>query len=126
MRGFTGRSHTEDSKARIGAAMRKLGHKPPPQGGKPLSKAHRAKLRGAKLGVSKTAEHRARIGEGLRRWNAAAEPWQKRRGFRKFLSDEEARDYALLRHRHHYGEAEALRAIGRTDLVEGMAGKRDD
>lgn len=118
MSGFSGRTHSEASKARIAAAMLEQGRHPPSQKGKPLTEPHREKLRGAKLGVPKTAEHRARIAEGLRRyWDARPEAWQRRRGIRRFLSDEEAADLNLLRARLGYSEEEALRAIGRPDLI---------
>lgn len=73
--------------------------------------------RGAPRGVPKSAEHKARIAEGVRRWNAGAESWQKRRGWRKYLSDEEAADLTLLRSRLGYSLAEALAAIKRGDLI---------
>ena len=72
---------------------------------------------GAPRGVAKTPEHRAKIAAAIRRRNASLEPWQKRRGFRRLLSDEEAEDYRHLRWRHHYTEAEALVPVGREDLV---------
>lgn len=72
---------------------------------------------GAPRGVAKTPEHRAKIAAAIRRRNASLEPWQKRRGFRRFMSDEEAEDYRHLRWRHHYTESEALVAVGREDLV---------
>lgn len=83
----------------------------------PLSTERAAKRVGAPRGVPKSAEHKARIAAGVRRWNASLEPWQRRRGFRKFLSDEEAADLRLLRAAGGYTEAEALAAIGRPDLI---------
>lgn len=84
----------------------------------------RAKMSAAKRGIPKTTEHKRKIAESVRRWYEAAEDWQKRRGFRQFLSDDEAEDYRFLRTQHHYDVADALRAIGRGDLVEG--GARDN
>lgn len=77
-----------------------------------------AKRVGAPRGVSKSPEHRARIAESLRRWHAEREPWQRRRGWRKYLSDEEAADLTLLRSQLGYSLAEALAAVGREDLAE--------
>ena len=72
---------------------------------------------GAPRGKPKTPEHRAKIAAAIRQRNASLEPWQRRRGFRRLLSDEEAEDYRHLRWRHHYTESEALVAVGREDLV---------
>ena len=85
----------------------------------------RAKMRAAKVGVAKSPECKARIAESLRRWHAEREPWQRRRGWRKYLSDEEAADLTLLRSQLGYSLAEALVAVGRGDLVEVTADKRD-
>lgn len=79
----------------------------------------RAKMRAAKVGVAKSPEHRARIAESLRRhWAGKPEAWQRRRGWRKYLSDEEAADLTLLRSQLGYSLAEALVAVGREDLAE--------
>lgn len=73
---------------------------------------------GAPKGVPKSAAHRAAIGAAIRRWSAASEPWQRRRGWRRFLSDEESALYRELRTRHGLTTVEALEAIGRADLAE--------
>lgn len=67
--------------------------------------------------MPKSPEHRAAIAASLRRWSETAEPWQKRRGWRRYLSDEEAADINVLR-RAGLGMAEALRVIERGDLAE--------
>lgn len=76
---------------------------------------------GAPKGVPKSPEHRAAIGAAVRQWSEAAEPWQRRRGWRRFLSDEEAVGYRELRTRHGLSIAEALEAIGRAELMGSKA-----
>lgn len=83
----------------------------------PLSDAHKAKLRAAKLGKAKSPEHKAAISAGLRRWNDNASPSEKRNGWRRLLTDAEAQEYRDLRWRHRLSEEEALKAIGRPDLL---------
>lgn len=116
MRGFTGRSHTEDTKARISAAMRERGHKPPPQGGRPLSEAHRAKLRAAKLGRKYSEAHRAAISAGLKGNPALCGP----KGVLRLLTAAEMADYRLIRHKC-LDRAKALTLLGRADLVRSSA-----
>lgn len=119
MSGFSGRTHSEASKARIAAAMLEQGRHPPSQKGKPLTEPHREKLSAAKLGRVYSSEHRAAISAGMRRhWEGKPEGRQRRRGVRRLLSDREAADFTLLRARLGYSEEEALRAVGRSDLVE--------
>lgn len=72
---------------------------------------------GAPKGVAKSSAHRAAIGAAVRRWSETAEPWQRRRGWRRYLSDDEAAEYREMRSRHGLGVAEALEAIGRGDLL---------
>ncbi|PJN96333.1 hypothetical protein CNY89_03160 [Amaricoccus sp. HAR-UPW-R2A-40] len=90
---------------------------PAPRQGKPHSPETRLKMRLAKLGKKHSEEHNRRTGEGLRRWSETAEPWQKRRGWWKYLSDQEAADLSVMR-RAGLSRAEALRAIDRGDLAE--------
>lgn len=78
------------------------------------------------LGKKYSKEHRLKIAEGMRRhWESQPEGWQRRRGVLRLLTDREAADFSFLRHQHHYAEAEALVAVGRGDLVEVTADKRD-
>lgn len=83
----------------------------------PVSQETRNRMRLAKVGKRHCEEHNRRIGEGLRRWSENAQPWQKRRGWRRYLSDQEAADLAVLR-RAGLSRPEALRAIDRGDLAE--------
>lgn len=73
---------------------------------------------GAPKGVPKSPAHRAAIGAAVRQWSESAQPWQKRRGWRRFMSDEEAAQYREMRTRHGLTMAQALQAIGRADLID--------
>lgn len=84
----------------------------------PQSPERVAKRAGAPRGVPKSAQHKAKIAAGVRRWYEATQAWERRRGWRRFLSDEEATDYRNVRNCCRYTEAEALRAIGREDLLD--------
>lgn len=112
MSGFTGTTHTPEARAKIGAASKEHGATPRP----PISQETRARLRAAKLGVPKSAEHRAAIAAGLRRWGENALPDQRRRGIRRKLNEAELSEYLLLQ-RKGFRSDEALGMIGRTDLL---------
>lgn len=85
----------------------------------PLSPERVAKRRGAKPGVPKSEAHKARLSASMRRyWDSIPEDWQRRRGVRRFMDDDEAADFCFLRRKYCYSKAEALAAIGRADLLD--------
>lgn len=80
-----------------------------------VSAETRAKQRAAKLGRKLSPEHKANISAAAWRYWQNPETMVARLG----LTDElEAADYRNLR-RHGYSRAEALAAIGRSDLIGG-------
>lgn len=100
-----------ETKAKIGASS--LGRSFGPRA--PVSDETRARMRAAKLGRKHTAEHNARIAEAMRRsWVEAGH-----RDIFKQMTVEQQEDYRILRSKGGFSRAEALRSIGRADLVEG-------
>lgn len=79
----------------------------------PISEQTRARMRQAKLGRRHTPEHNLKIAESMRRnW---AETGHRDVFVR--MSAEEHRDYLTLRHKGGFSRPEALRSIGRQDLL---------
>jgi hypothetical protein len=80
-----------------------------------ISPEYRAKLAAAKRGRVYTAEHRAAIGAGVRK--AIAEGRGPHIAFFAAMTDTERDLYRELTNSRKYTRAEALRAIGREDLI---------
>jgi hypothetical protein len=108
--GFTGRTHTPESKSEAEAAARCRSAGPRA----PISEATRLKMRLAKVGGRHSPEHKAKIAEAMRRsWVEAGH-----RDIFKQMTAEQHEDYRILRSKGGFSRAEALRSIGRADLVE--------
>ncbi|PJN94760.1 hypothetical protein CNY89_12565 [Amaricoccus sp. HAR-UPW-R2A-40] len=109
MSGFTGRTHTPETKVEAAARGRSAGPRAP------ISDETRAKLCAARAGFKWSAESKARLAETQRRW-FAEHGWK--RGIFKHMTAQERADYLTLKKAGQCTRAEALRSIGRADLVE--------
>lgn len=79
-----------------------------------LTEEHRAKLRAARAGFKWSDESKARLAETQRRW-FAEHGWK--RGIFKHMTEQERADYLTLKKSGQCTRVEALRSIGRGDLI---------
>lgn len=96
---------TPETRAKISAALT----------GRQLSEDHRGALRAARAGFKWSDEHKARMAETQRRW-FAEHGWK--RGIFKHMTSQERADYLTLKKAGQCTRAQALRSIGREDLVK--------
>lgn len=87
--------------------------------GRKASPETRAKQRAAKLGKRLSEEHRRRIGEAIRRANAEG---RAARAHLSQMSSEELADYTILTKGRYFKRDQALRVIGRADLIRLLKG----
>lgn len=85
-----------------------------PELGRKASPETRAKQRTAKVGGRLSEEHRRRIGEAIRRANAEG---RAARAHLSQMTSEELADYTILTKGRYFKRAQALRLIGRPDLI---------
>lgn len=88
----------------------------------PISEETRTRMRLAKLGRRHTAEHNAKIAESMRA--AHARGVHRAHSYLRALSEDERADYQVLVKAGRYRRADALRTIGRPDLIEPLKGWR--
>lgn len=81
----------------------------------------RAKQSAAHRGKTLTEEHRRRIGEAIRRANAEG---RAARAHLSQMTSTELADYTILTKGRHFKRAQALRLIGRPDLIAIHTGWR--
>lgn len=92
-----------------------------PNLGRKASSETKAKQRAAKLGKRLSEEHRRRIGEAIRRANAEG---RAARAHLSQMTSEELEDYTILTKGRYFKRAQALRLIGRPDLIALHTGWR--
>lgn len=88
----------------------------------PVSEETRSRMRLAKLGRRHTPQHNAKIAESMRA--AHARGIHRAHSYLRALSEDEREAYRVLTKVGHYRRAEALRTIGRPDLIEPLKGWR--
>lgn len=85
-----------------------------PNLGRKASAETRARQRAAKVGKRLSEEHKRRIGEAIRRANAEG---RAARTHLSQMTSEELADYTILTKGRYFKRAQALRLIGRPDLI---------